>query len=280
MGMGPGAIFSGAMKMGGSATEMIAGVIGALVAQGKRDEAEQLYRDALQNVKDLDVPNFEALIAQEAQKQPDVQSDPAVREAQMQAMSKMGSLANQQGLDPQAQAQLQESRQGIEQAARGQGQAIQSQFARRGMSGSGDELSSQLSAAQGASMRGNQAGLGIASDARGRALQALSGQSQMAGNVRSGDFNQANSNRNAENARQQFNANMRMAAQSGNIAQRQAIFNAAAKKAGLLNNANKDLATQYYDDADRTEKQISGVGRGMNEGASAAGDAFGGLFGG
>ncbi len=274
MGMG---MFSGLMKMGGSATELAAGLIGAALAQGDINKAQELYQKALRDIDGLDVPGFEQIIAQEAQKQPDVQADPVAREAQLQAMSKMGNLADQQGLDPQAQAQLQESRGSMEQAIAGQNAATASGFARRGMSGSGNELAAQLSNNQGASARGNQAALTTASDARGRALQALSGQGQMAGQLRSADFNEANSNRNAAAAREQFNANMRQAAQSGNIAQRQAIFNAAAKKAGMKEKAQGDLAQQYYDQADRESNQIAGVGRGMNEGASAAGDAFGGM---
>lgn len=273
-----GSPFSAIMKMGGSATEMIAGAIGAALAAGDRQKAQDLYNEAIQNIQDLDVPSFENIIAQEVKKQPDVIADPTVREAQMQAMSKMGNLADQQGLDPQALAQLQEARQSTEQAAYGANQAIQSGFQRRGMSGSGDELAAQLSGAQQASQRANSAGVNIAGDARGRALKALSDQSDMAGKIRAGDFGEGEANRKAAMAREDFNANMRSAAQAGNVAQRQAIFNAAAKKAGLLNKADTDLAQQYYDNADRTEKQVSGVGRGMNEGASAAGDAFGGMM--
>ncbi len=264
-------------KGGGAAWELGFSLIGEAMSAGKRQQALDLYKDMQANAQGMEIPPFEEIVAQQAEKQPG--ADPAVREAQMQAMSRMGNLADQNGLDPQAQAQLQQARGSMEQAMSGNNRAIQDNMARRGMSGSGSELAAQLSGNQAASNRGNQAGLDIASQARQRALAALQSQNSMAGNVRAGDLQ----DQEAQAQRDRFNAQMRAAAQTGNINQKANRFGMQAKKVGMVNQADSDLSGQLYNAADRENKVWSGVGRGANKMSAAGGemaDDMMGMYGG
>lgn len=258
----------------GAGLEMITSLIGHLVANGQRAEAERLYNEMIQDAKDIDVPAFEEMIAQEIQRQTEVKADPGVREAQMQALTKMQGIANQGGLDPQAQLAIQQARQSEEQLAKANGQAVQSDFARRGMSGSGAELAAQMAGSQGASNRANMAGMSAAADASQRAMAALSGVGQMAGNIRGQDFSTDDSNRRAAIERDKFNSQLRTAAQQGNIDQRFRRTNAQMNKVGALAGAKKGKAGQIQEGADRTERAYSGVGRGLNKLSTSAGEGY------
>lgn len=271
----------------GAGLEMVTSLIGHLVANGQRAEAEKLYNEMIADAKDIDIPAFEEMIAQEIERQPNVQSDPGVREAQMGALTKMQGIANAGGLDPQAQLAIQQARQSEEQMARANTQGVQSNFARRGMSGSGAELAGQMAGSQGASNRANMSGMSAAADASQRAMLALQGVGQMAGNIRGQDFSTDDSNRRAAIEREKFNAGLRTAAQRGNIDQRFRRTGAQMNKVDKLAGAKKGKAGQWQEGADRTERAYSGVGRGLNklsttagEGADEYKDEFGGMMGG
>jgi hypothetical protein len=258
----------------GAGLEMVVSLIGQLVANGQRDQAEKLYDEMLQDAKGIDVPAFEDAIAFEIDKQKNVSADPAVREAQMGALSKMQGIADQQGLDPQAQLALQQARQSTDQQARANSEGIQSDMARRGMSGSGSELAGQMAGSQGASNRGNMAGLQTAADARERAMAALAGVGQMSGQIRGQDFTTDESNRRAAMERDRFNAGLKTAAQQSNINQRFARTNAQMGKLGALNKAKTAKAGRWDEGAQRTERAYSGVGRGLNKLATSAGEGY------
>lgn len=257
----------------GAGLEMVTSLIGHLIANGQRAQAEELYNQMLADAEGLDVPAFEAAIDASIQKQKDIQSDPAVREAQMGAMTKMQGIANENGLDPQSRLALQEARQSTDQQARANQMGVQSDMQRRGMSGSGAEIAGQIAGAQGASSRGNMAGLSAASEARQRAMDALRGVGTMAGQVRGQDFAQDDSNRRAATERDMFNSKLRVAAQQQNIAGRQNRFQMQNQKLGATNKAKTAKAGRWDDGANRTERTYSGVGRGLNKLASTAGEA-------
>lgn len=258
----------------GAGLELVFSLIGHLIANGERDQARKIYEENVKNMEAVDIPAFDQAIAQEVSKQQEVQADPTVREAQMGALTKMQSLAGQGGLDPQAMQSLQQARQSTDQQAHANQMGVQSSMQRRGMSGSGAELAGALQGSSAASNRGNAAGLDAASEARSRALQALSGSSQMAGQIRQGDFAQDNANRQAEFERQRFNSGLRTAAQQSNVAQRYARMNAQGKKAQGVNAAKSTLADEHKEGANRTERAWSGVGRGANKLATSAGEGY------
>lgn len=261
-----GGMFGAIGKGGGAAWELGFSLIGEAMSAGKRQEALDLYKDMQANAKGIEIPPFEEIVAQQTEKQAGV--DPAVREAQMQAMSRLGGIADQQGLDPQSLAALQQSRGSMEQAMSGNNRAVMDNMSRRGMAGSGNDLAAQLAGNQAASNRGNQAGLDIASQARQRALAALQSQSGLAGNIRTGDLQ----DQEAQAQRDRFNAQMRAAAQTGNINQKANQFGMKTKKVGMVNQADSDLAGQLYNAADRENKVWSGVGRGANKMSAAGGE--------
>lgn len=257
----------------GAGLEMVTSLIGHLIANGQRAQAEELYNQMLADAEGLDVPAFEAAIDAQIAKQKEVMADPAVREAQIGAMTKLQGIASENGLDPQSRLALQEARQSVDQQARANSQAVQSQMQRRGMSGSGAEIAGQIAGVNAASNRGNMAGLSAAADARMRAMDALRGVGSMAGQVRGQDFAQDDANRRAATERDMFNSKLRVAAQQQNIAQRQNRFGMQNQKLAATNKAKTNKANRWDDGANRTERVYSGVGRGLNKLASSAGEA-------
>lgn len=257
----------------GAGLELVTSLIGHLIANGQRDQAEKLYDQMLQDANGLNVPEFEAAIDAQVQKYKDIQADPAIRDAQLGAMSKLQSIGNENGLDPQSRLALQEARQNVDQQARANQAGVQSEMQRRGMSGSGAEIAGQMQGAQSASNRGNMAGLQTAADARMRALDAIKGTGQLSSQVRGQDFAQEDANRRAAMERDMFNSKLRTAAQQSNIAQRYNQFNAANQKLNQTNKAKTNKADRWDQGANRTEKTYSGVGRGMNKLATTAGQA-------
>lgn len=122
---------------------------------------------------------------------------PEMRTSMAQAVDYLRNLYSEGGLDAQAKAALGEAQQ--ENAAREQGArgAIVQNAAMRGLSGA--DIAAQLANQQGAANRNSMAGTRAAGDARSRAIQALMGSANLAGNVRGQD-----------SALAQFNASQRL----------------------------------------------------------------------
>jgi hypothetical protein len=125
-----------------------------------------------------------------------ISEDPALRDAQLQALGYLQNLGNQQGMDMGAKVAHQEAMAATAQQERSNRGAIMEDAAQRGMRGSGNELLSQLVGSQGSAQRNAMAGQRAAADARMRALQAMVGAGQLGGQVRGQDWQQ-----NAEKAR-------------------------------------------------------------------------------
>lgn len=115
----------------------------------------------------------------------------AGRDAQMQALLRMGQLANANGLDPQAQAMQQQALAQSNQAATGQRQAALQKAQMSGAYGGGLANQAALQGAQSGANANAMAATQAASDARQRALQALGAYSGMGSNLRGMDVNQA-----------------------------------------------------------------------------------------
>lgn len=176
-----------------------------------------------------------------------VSTDPALRQAQMNALLKLQDVS-ETGMSATDQARLAQIQTEQQAALRGEQGAIQQNLATRGMGGGMSEMVAKQIAAQGAANRMAQQGLDVKSQAEQRALQALMQSGQLGGQMQQQEFGQQAQVAAAKDAIAKFNAanlqNVGSAnVQARNLAQQQ---NAQmAQQAAQQSVAEKNKAQLY-----------------------------------
>lgn len=186
-----------------------------------------------------------------------IESDPALKEAQMNALSELQNISKSGGLTAQDRARLGRIKSEEDTANRGKREAILQNMQARGIGGSGIGLAAQLQNQQDSAMRQSQRDMDVAALAEQRALDALMQQGQLAGNIRGQNFGEASQIAQANDAIAQFNAqnrqnqinrnvDMRNQAAAQNLGMKQDIAN---QNVGLRNTQqqyNKELQQQNF----------------------------------
>lgn len=259
-----GQIGSAAVSQAGMDESMGLTLIGRLIAQGDYDKANQIYQTITESIAAQDVPAFQKMLAEQVPDAERVIGAGQGKTAQSNAINNLQSFVDQNGLDAQARSANEQALGQADQHAQGARGAIMQDAARRGMSGSGAELASNMQANQSAANQGRQASLDIAGQARQRALQALGQQAQIGTSMRGQDIGVESTNAAAANAREQFNARMRYAAQGANNDYANQDFQNRMAKEGALNQARQRMAGRYDQGGQRTQRDWSAVGRWKN----------------
>lgn len=267
-----GQMGSGIATQGGADWSIGLSLIGRLAAQGDYDAANNIYNTILESIAAEDVPTFQRMIAQEVPNGEKIVGSGEGRLAQSAALGRLSSFVDQNGLDAQARSANEEVLSASAQRAQGQRGAVENQMARKGMSGSGTEFAGMLSANQNAANQGRQSSLDISGQARQRALGALRDQASIGGQMRGQDIDVESKNVAAANAREEFNAKMRYAAQGANNELMDRDYKNRMAKQNALNAARSRMAQQHEEGAKRTQSDWSSVGQGMNYKHQAAAD--------
>lgn len=263
-GVSQSSIWSAVASQAGGTWEIGLSLLGGYLAQGNYKAADEIYQQIINSLDEEDVPRFERLVAQELPQMREISMSSGGRTAQQAAISRLQQFADEGGLDDTARAQLQQSMSLEDQRSRGSREAIMQSRARRGIGGSGDELSALLSENQGSANRGRDSSLQIASDARQRALSALGQSGQLASTMRGQDIGVDKANLDAQKEREMFNAKMRMASTQGNNQNAQNDFMNRLNKQKMLSQAKGRKAERFLEGAAQTRRDWAGVGRGMN----------------
>lgn len=221
-----------------------------------------------------------------------IQTDPRLKQAQLDALSTLQNIGQSGGNDAQAQSAMLQARQQNDTAARGQREAVLQNAAARGISGSGLELSSALQADQGAADRNAMAGTQAAADANQRKLAAIEGLGSLGSQVQGQEFGQqaqqaqANdliSRFNTANAQQvnQANVGAQNQAQAGNLANAQSISNQNVGLQNYQQQYNKGLQQQQYQNQLQRAQGAAGQGNVVanfqNQAGQNVAKALGGL---
>lgn len=186
-----------------------------------------------------------------------IKTDPAMRQAQMNALMKMQEIGDQGGMTATDKARLAQIQQETETALKGQEGAIMQNLAARGMGGGMSELVARQLASQGAANRMGQQGLDVKAQAEQRALQAIMQSGQLGGQMQQQDFGQQAQIAQAKDAIARFNAQNLQNVASQNVQARnqaqaqnaQTAQNIAGQNVGLSNQAqqyNLNLPQQNY----------------------------------
>lgn len=172
-----------------------------------------------------------------------ISEDPSLRLAQSSALQKLQDVSRG-GLRPEDRAAYNQLRAENERALQGKVGQIQQGFQSRGQGGQGAELAAQLMASQEGANRASSQGDQIAADASRRALEALSSSGELAGRVRSQDFNVNQARANSADEFQKFNAANSMAIQARNIQAKNAAQMANLQNAQNISNQNTSMGNQ------------------------------------
>ncbi len=228
-------------------------------------------------------PQMEQEINLAHSKVAEAQEAPETRNAQMEALNQLKQLSRG-GLGAQDRAALNQVRDQTQRDLEAKRQQILQNSQARGMGGSGNELISQLQASQAGANSASMEGDRLAAMAQERALQALGQSANLAGSVRSQDYNSQMQKASAEDelnrfnvqnqiARQQRNVGVNNLADAQNLANKQSISNS---NVGLANQElyrqNEAKRTNWLDNINRS-KIRSGADAGLGDIYQKRGDA-------
>lgn len=179
------------------------------------------------------------------------------RRAQLAALARLQEVSDQGGLTVEDRAALENIQGQIAAQDASRQQALQESFARRGISGGGQELLSRMMSGQQAANAGRMGGLQVAAEARKRALDALLSGAQIGGGLQAADTGEAQARAAAMDQLNQFNTNLAQGVfnQRGGLAVQQAqnAQNVATANTGIANqqkNVNQiQLPQQKYQNA-------------------------------
>lgn len=239
----------GALTAAAIAGPVIGGVLGASSASKARKQAAAAAAAAyaelskvgmppdlskeviLQQFQEMGIltPELEQEIDLQASQVAQIEEDPALRTAQMEALNTLGGVSRG-GLRAEDRTAYNELRAKTQQDAEAKRQQLLQSMAARGMGGSGAELMAQLQSAQASADTASAGADTLASDASKRALEALMQKSNVAGNIRSQDMSAAELKAKAIDDRNQFLYQNSVNRQSSNVAAKN-----AAQQANLAN---------------------------------------------
>lgn len=225
-------------------------------------------------------PKLQSAIQQAPTEFNKVIQDSGLAATQNKALSELESLGNNGGLRLQDKAALQEAQQQSQVDARSNRDAIASQMAQRGLSGSGFDVAARLSSQQGQADRDANNSLGVAATASDRALQAIEAAGSQAGQMSQQDLQTQQARAQAADSINQFNtqnlqnvnsANVGLQnyAQQYNLDQKQNIADKNTDLSNQQETYNKGLEQQQYENQ---IQQLQGATGTSNKQADLASD--------
>jgi len=201
-----------------------------------------------------------------------IQTDPDLYKAQMDALSGLQDISSNEGLTAADRAQLGQIQSQEDSAERGAREAILQNAQARGMGGSGIELLQQFQNQQDSATRKSQKDMDVAAMAQNRALQALQSAGSLGGQIQQQQFGQqaqiagANDAINKFNAQNQqsvglVNTQAKNAAMAQNLAEKQRVSDANTALRNQQQQYNKNLNQQQFDNA---YKKAGGTSQALN----------------
>lgn len=254
--------------IGASLGGIIGGYVGADAASGDKAKGQGYAENAFQELLNLGLPpdlskeiiyqkfqeagilnpQMEQEIELAHSKVAQMQEAPETRNAQMEALQQLKQLSRG-GLGAQDRAALNQVRDSTQRDLEAKRQQILQNAQARGMGGSGNELISQLQASQGSANQASMEGDRLAAMAQERALQALGQSANLAGGIRSQDYQQQLAKSSAEDELGRFNVQNQIARQQrnvgvGNLADAQNLANKQRLQDANTQQGNQELLRQ------------------------------------
>jgi hypothetical protein len=276
-GGGSGAAAGSVLGPIGSVVGGITGLLGGLFGGGESAE-EKMLRDSMAQIDALEVPpeekrrikyellqkigeykpELETAITAKDTELSNVQVDPTLRQAQINALTRLQQVGTE-GLTLEDKATLEDALGQSARQASAQQQGILQNAAQRGVLGGGQELAAQLAGNQAAAERNYQGARDIAALAQRRMLEGTLQAGQLGGNLRQQDYGEQSDRAKAQDIINRFNTEMQSGVQQRNVSAKNLgqqselgyTRDIAAKNTTLRNlqqEKNTDLARQVYQD--------------------------------
>jgi hypothetical protein len=210
----------------------------------------------------------------------DINTDPRLVDAQMQALTGLQGVADSGGMTLADEAALNRIQGQSAQADKGRRDAILQNMQARGMGGSGLELLAQLQSSQAATDQASQQGLDVAGMAQQRALDAMMRGGSLAGDIRGQGFGEQAAIKSAQDEINKFNAaNLTQGSQfnTGNLNQGEQFNTGLAADTGQFNiglatdvatgNANRTAGTNQFNAGQTNDMSqfVTGTNVGINQ---------------
>jgi hypothetical protein len=208
---------------------------------------KEYYPELYQQVVQL-VPEAETAVTLGPSAMEGVSTDPKLRQAQMNALSKLQEIGDEGGMTATDRARLSRIQMENDAALRGQTGAIQQNLATRGLSGGMSEMVSRQLAAQEAANRMGQQGLDVKAQAEQRALDAIIQSGNLGGQIGQQDFSQQSQIAQAKDVINRFNAQNLQDVGSRNVQgrnQAQATNAQNTQNVANMNTQGRNQAQQY-----------------------------------
>ena len=232
---------------------------------GKSSDASSALEQALQNIQNVQTPTAESMqyqlqklvqagVLTPEQAQTYLQSPNALAsenvdqtgtKAQEESIADMLSAANEGGLNPNEQAQMQTIIQNLNTQEKGANDAVVQNQAARGALTGGETMAAQLEGNQAADVNANQLGLGTASNAYTQMLNELTSAGAAGANLQGQQNTQANTVAAATNAINQFNAAQQQNTENENVTAQNQAQAANLENAQNISNQNTENANAY-----------------------------------
>jgi hypothetical protein len=251
------------MAIGEALGGIVGGILGNNAAKMDRSKQKELMKQMVEEYKKIGYPPDYAkeLILQEftsaglytpeieedlnesvpESEVANIEEDPALRDAQLQALTAM-QQRGRVGLSAEDRAALNQVRQQVQTDSQAKQQQILQEMQARGQGGGGAELAARLSASQAGADRASTASDTIMAQAQERALQALNSSGTMASNMRNQDFGIAEAQAQAVDERNRFLANNSIGRQTRNVAALNTAQQQNLANNQSISNANTTLA--------------------------------------
>lgn len=199
-----------------------------------------------------------------------ISTDPALRQAQMQALQSMQQRAAG-GLTAADRAALNQARLAAQGDVQSRLGSIQQGMQQKGLADSGTNLAAQLAAAQGGATTASSAADQQAIQAQQAALQAASQAGQLGGQMEQQQFGEAAQQQQAQQQMERFNVQNQLGVQQQNVAA------ANQAQAGNLANAqsisNQNVAGQNQELNNQLQRQMQQYGANTNRAIIQSGGA-------
>lgn len=219
-----------------AAVGLIGDIVGGMQSQGDRDRAGQAAQAAFDIINSIGAPpdlskeiilqKFQeaGVLTPELEKKIDlgisqvaqVQEDQDLRDAQKESLTLLKERGRV-GLTPEEKADFARIRSEAQRDSEAKRQQILQNMQARGMGGSGAELAAQLAESQAGANREADASLELGSLASQRALQAMAGTGQLAGQIRGQEFDINKAKAQAADEFKRFQVGQDIARQTRNV---------------------------------------------------------------
>lgn len=232
--------------------------IAAYAKNASEEQARQILMQARTDYGKLDVPALEKLAGEalgptELSK---VQTDPRYAQAQMNALTALEERGHG-GMTLSDQAAENEAMNRVGRQVQAQNAATRDSALARGTLGSGAELAMELQNNQAGANRANSAGMDAAAHAQQRAYDSIIAGGNLAGQMRSQDYNEKSRAAQAQDAINRYNATRMPEAYK-------TAYQMQMQKLAGMNGQNPNLAASYRNQGNTDAALAGGVGTAAN----------------